>query len=316
MTPRLRITLDQWRALVAVVDNGSYAKAASALHRSQSSLTYLMQKLETQLGVRVFQAQGRRSILTPTGQLLYRRAQVLLDEAAGVEKAARAISAGWEAEIGVAAEILFPTRIVLAAMDAFARESPHTRIELIESVLHGTTEALIDGRADIAISGQVPPGMTGDLLVQLRAAIAAHPSHPLHALERPLLPRDLRAYRQLVIRETDAKRSTKSTIDASQRWTVSTMSTSLLAAKQGMGFGWYPLEAIRDELAAGTLKPLPMREGAERVVPLYIVYSNRDEAGPGVLRLAQLLHERTRDECRGEPDVGTIRARSRKRGSK
>ncbi len=61
MFPTLRITLDQWRALIAVVDQGGYAKAASVLHRSQSSVTYLVQKLESQLGVKVFELKGRRS---------------------------------------------------------------------------------------------------------------------------------------------------------------------------------------------------------------------------------------------------------------
>lgn len=297
MLPNLRITLDQWRALVAVVIGGSHAKAATALHLSQSSVSYLLQKLESQLGVAVFTVQGRRSVLTPTGQLLYRRAQALIDEAAAVEKAAKAISAGWEAVISIAAEILFPPRLLLDALDAFGRESPHTRIEVIESVLQGTTEALADGRADLAISGQIPHGMTGELLIPLRAVMAAHPSHPLHLLGRKLTPRDLRAHRQLVVRETDAKRSTRASVDTAQRWTVSTMSTSVLAATKGMGFSWYPVESIAEELAAGTLQPLPMREGGERVVPLYLVYGDREQAGPGVLRLAEILHQHTRAEC-------------------
>ena len=45
-----QITLEQWEALVAVVDAGSYAKAAETLHKSQSTLTYAVQKLESLLG--------------------------------------------------------------------------------------------------------------------------------------------------------------------------------------------------------------------------------------------------------------------------
>ena len=319
MLPTLRITLDQWRALVATVDTGSHAKAAEALNLSQSSVSYLLHKLQSHLDVDVFETRGRRSVLTPTGQLLYRRAQLLVDEAAGVEKAARAISAGWEAEIGIAAEILFPPRILLDAFAAFGNESAHTRIELVESVLRGTTEALEDGRVDLAISASIPQGKTGELLVQLRAVIVAHALHPLHALGRPVTPRDLRAHRQLVIRETDSRRSTKASVDASQRWTVSSMSTSLLAVKKGMGFSWYPVEAIAEELASGELKPLPMREGGERVLPLYLVYADREQAGPGVLRLAQILHLHTSSECKAaldkigvsKPKIGAAKPKKR-----
>src|SRR5256885_10021822 len=80
--PEPRIPLDQWRALVAVVEKGGYAKAAAALHKSQSSVTYGVQQLESQLGVKAFKIAGRRAELTPTGELLYRRARYLLDLAA------------------------------------------------------------------------------------------------------------------------------------------------------------------------------------------------------------------------------------------
>jgi len=43
------ITLDQWRALITVVDSGGYAQAAEVLHKSQSSVTYAVQKLQSQL---------------------------------------------------------------------------------------------------------------------------------------------------------------------------------------------------------------------------------------------------------------------------
>lgn len=63
-------------------------------------------------------------------------------------------------------------------------------------------------------------------------------------------------------------------------------------------FAWFPIEYITEELAAETLKALPMREGRERVVGLYLVYADRDMAGPGVQRLAQIIRERTTAECR------------------
>src|SRR5262245_58483153 len=68
------IGLDQWRALLAVVDAGGYAQAAEVLHKSQSAITYAVQKIESLLGVKAFELQGRKAVLTPTGHMLYRRA--------------------------------------------------------------------------------------------------------------------------------------------------------------------------------------------------------------------------------------------------
>ena len=53
MSATPRISLEQWRALQAVVDAGGYAQAAEMLHKSQSAVTYAVQKLESLLDVKV-----------------------------------------------------------------------------------------------------------------------------------------------------------------------------------------------------------------------------------------------------------------------
>jgi hypothetical protein len=39
------------------------------------------------------------------------------------------------------------------------------------------------------------------------------------------------------------------------------------------------------------LKALPLREGSERWADLYLVHADRDYAGPGALRLAQIIRD-------------------------
>ena len=293
-----KIGLEQWRALMSVVESGGYAQAAESLHKSQSAITYAVQKIENLLGVKVFEIQGRKAVLTPTGQLLYRRAKALIEEAAGLERAASALSAGWEAEIRLAVEIIFPTQVLLKTLDRFGAESPHTRIEVIESVLGGTAEALLQGQADIAIAPQVPQGFLGEPLMQMRLLLVAHPEHALHRLGRTLTREDLRAHRHLVVRDSGSQRDkTPLSLEAKQRWTVSHMATSILAARGGYGFAWLPEDKIREELAAGLLKPLPLEGGQERVGTLYLIYADRDYAGPGTLRLVELLRETVAQAC-------------------
>lgn len=287
-----QIALDHWRALIAVVDAGGYAQAAQALFKSQSAVTYAVQKIESQLSLKVFEIQGRKAVLTPTGQMLYRRALALVGEAGDLEQAAHRLSAGWEAEIHLAVEILFPTRVVLDSLARFGEESPRTRIELVESVLGGTSEALLTGQADLAICPQVPPGFLGDPLLQVSVVAVAHRDHGLHRLGRELSLRDLADHRHVVVRDSGAKRDRKAvSVEVDQRWTVSTVASSIQAVSLGHGFAWLPGAQIADELASGLLKPLPLREGGERLVTLYLVLADPDFAGPGVRRLAQILRE-------------------------
>ena len=284
------ITLEQWRSLIAVVDAGGYAQAAGSLHKSQSAITYALQKIESLLGVKVFEIQGRRAILTPTGHMLYRRALALVAEANDLEQAAHALSAGWEAEIHIAAEILFPSRLLLTCMERFSLESPGTRLELTESVLGGTSDALLNGEADLVISPQLPPGYLGDPLVRIKLTAVAHVDHPLHHYDRELTYRDLRTFRHVVVRDSGLNRDRRTaTVDVDQRWTVSQVATSIQAVSMGYGFAWLPEEHIREELHNGILRPLPLREGATREVLLYLILANPDFTGPGVRRLAEII---------------------------
>lgn len=286
------ITLEQWRSLIEVVDAGGYAQAAEKLCKSQSAVSYAVQKIESLLGVKAFEIQGRRAILTPTGKMLYRRALALVDEANDLERAAHKLSSGWEAVITIAAEILFPSDRLLNCLQHFGQESPGTRVELIESVLGGTSDALLSGNVDLAISPQLPPGFLGNVLMRIRLQAVAHADHPLHHQGRELSYRDLRAYRHIVIRGSGAKRDQRAvSVEVDQRWTVSQVATSIQAVCMGYGFAWLPEEHISKELQTGVLKPLPLREGYTHEVPLYLILANPDFAGPGVRRLADILTE-------------------------
>ena len=286
------ITLEQWRSLIEVVDAGGYAQAAEKLCKSQSAVSYAVQKIESLLGVKAFEIQGRKAILTPTGQMLYRRALALMNEANDLERAAHKLSAGWEAVITIAAEILFSSDRLLTCLQRFGQESPGTRVELIESVLGGTSDALLSGNVDLAISPQLPPGFLGNVLMRIRLLAVAHADHPLHHQGRELSFRDLRAYRHVVIRDSGTKRDQRAvTVEVDQRWTVSQVATSIQAVCMGYGFAWLPEEHISKELQTGILKPLPLKEGYTREVPLYLILANPDFAGPGVRRLADILTE-------------------------
>ena len=301
----MRVTLEQWRSLVAVVDCGGYAPAATALNKSQSAVTYAVQKLESALAVTAFALEGRKSALTPTGQMLVRRARTLIDEADALERAAGKATAGWEATIALAVEVLFPTWLLLRCLDRFSKESPHTRIELFETVIGGAPDALRSGRVDLAISPHVPPEFGAERLTEARFAPVAHPDHPLHALGRPVTLGDLRKHRNSVVRVWGPARDARTTsVEVDQRWTVTNLPTSIGALCRGYGFAWMPLDKIRSELDQGLLRILPLRDPRDAAVPVYLSFADRDAAGPGVLRLADIIRDETRAQCRKIDDTG------------
>jgi len=296
MSATPRITLEQWRALQAVVEAGGYAQAAEALHKSQSTLTYAVQKIERLLDVRVFEIHGRKAVLTDAGQVLYRRARTLLEEAQMLEKGAAAMAQDWQPEIRIAVEILFPTWLLLECLAEFAKERPETRIEVYETVLAGTAEMLAEGRVDFAI-GSDRGGVSGDPLMTVAVLAVAHPGHALHKLGRELTQRDLRHHRRILIRESGSQRKLEPPGGSEVRWIVSNKATQIRAVVMGLGYSFLSEETIREELRAGTLKPLPLARG-RMTGQLYLAFYDAEFPGRDAARLADIIRTRTADACR------------------
>lgn len=293
-----QISLDQWRALLAVVDEGGYAPAAEALGKSQSAISYAIQKLEAGLALRVFSIDGRRAVLTPAGEALYRRARTLVDQAEDLEKLAGRLQQRFETEIHVAVEAIFPTWLMLDCLALLADEFPDTRVQLYETVLTGTEDALLTRQVDIAVAGRLPVGFAADPLMRARFLPVASPTHPLHQLGRAVTFEDLRRHRQLVIRDSGSRRIDAGWLGAEQRWTVTNFATSIRAACQGMGFAWYPEDKVSAELVSGELKVLPLEQGQERFAEIYLVFADREGAGPATRRLGDILRQKVADLCR------------------
>jgi len=314
MTQVPRITLEQWRALQAVVDAGGYAQAAQALHKSQSTVTYAVQKIEALLDLKVFELRGRKSVLTEAGQVLYRRARTLVEEATLLERGAAAMAKDWQPEIRIAVEILFPAWLLLECLEEFGATRPETRIEVYETVLSGTRELLSDGRVDIAI-GSEQSGISGETLAPVHFVPVASPGHALHAIGRPLTERDLRRHRRILIRDSGAQRQ-REVEGVELRWTVSNKATSIRAVLMGLGFAWLPEETIRQELAAGTLKLLPMKDRTERVATLALAFADPEFPGRDAAHLAAIIRRRMAGVCATEkgrnPTARAARAKTRR----
>lgn len=293
-----RVTLAQWQMLAAVVDHGGFARAAEAVHKSPSTLNHAVHKLEEQLGVKVLEPVGRQVRLTEAGELLLRRARQLIENALSLEDVANRLAEGLETEVVLAIDQIFPADAQANALQAFSSLYPQVRVQLHESVLNGGTEMLYDGRADLVVSGIEAQGFLGEPLVTVRFIAVAHPSHPLHQLERTLDLRDLAQYRQLVVRDSAQRHALDAGwLKAEQRWTVSHLNTSLDMLKRGLGFAWMPETRIQAELESGTLKPLPLTAGGVREVPLQLIFRDRDRAGPAAHALAEALTHAVMHSC-------------------
>ncbi|GAA0561098.1 MULTISPECIES: LysR family transcriptional regulator [Rheinheimera] len=277
----LRISLEQWRMFIMVAEHGGFNQAAQAIYKSQSSIHNAVQKIEHSLGVKLFRVEGRKTLLTDAGELVLRRANYLLQEAARVEQVGHTLAEGIESRLRIAVDEIFPHPLLYKALENTSQQYPLLRIELMESILTGAKELLENAEADIAVSPVVQKELFNEELCQIEFVAVACPQHPLLQLGRELNLEDLKSYRQIVVRDSaHHNRHDEGWLGANQRWTVSHMRTSIDMIKQGLGFAWLPLTSILEDLTQGRLQRLPLCSGASRKVSLYLLFSDADKLGP------------------------------------
>ncbi|HDZ57107.1 MAG TPA: LysR family transcriptional regulator [Pseudomonas xinjiangensis] len=292
-----RVTLEQWRTLQAVVDQGGFAQAAEALHRSQSSISYTVAKMQEQLGIPLLEIEGRKAVLTEAGAVLLRRSRHLVQQASQLEVLAWNMDQGWEAEVHLVVDAAYPTVRLARALQSFMPLSKGCRVQLREEVLSGVEERLLDGSADLAISGISIAGFLPQQLNAVEFVAVAHPGHPLHQINRQLNHGDLENQLQVVIRDSGRRQPRDSGwLGAEQRWTVASLATAATLVGSGLGFAWLPAHEITRQLASGLLKELPLQQGARRSNNLFL-YANKDKPlGPATRILADLIIEHSMED--------------------
>jgi len=233
---------------------------------------------------------GRRARLTDAGELLLRGARNLLSEAMELEALASTLAEGWEAEVGLAVDGICPRPVLMAALNGFSAQAAGTRVELFEEVLSGASEALSDGRVDLALAPAPPSGFLGEPIMDIAFQAVASPGHPLHGLDRALTGEDLSRQVQVVIRDS-ARRSRQDSgwLGSPRRWTVSSLATAREVVEEGTGFAWLPLHLAEQGIRRGRLKALRMQDGGGKKSHLYLVQARNHATGPAVQLLASCL---------------------------
>ena len=144
------ITFDQFRAFVAIVETGSFAAAARQLNRTQSAVTYTIQKLEEQTGVVLFDRSTYRPALTTGGQSLLPQARQILQNVAEYQRHAAGIASGLEPSVRLAVSQFAPLAPLLAVLHSFQDRFPTVRVGITTLTVQ-STEWLDADAADLAI---------------------------------------------------------------------------------------------------------------------------------------------------------------------
>ncbi|MBD1381729.1 LysR family transcriptional regulator [Metabacillus arenae] len=174
--------LRQLRYFMEVAEREHVSEAAEHLHVAQSAISRQIANLEGELGVSLFEREGRNVKLTPIGKIFLKHTKTAMK---AIEYAKKQIDEYLDPERGTI-RIGFPTslasQLLPNVISAFKEKHPNVAFQLRQGSYKFLIEAVKNREIDLAFLGPVPkndPDIAGNILFTENFSALLPTSHPL-----------------------------------------------------------------------------------------------------------------------------------------
>ena len=177
----MHLDLRHLRTIDAIHRHGGLARAAEALHLTQSALSHQLKGLEDPAGVELVVRRSKPLRLTAAGLRLLRTAEQVLPLIEAAEDEFRAVEAGHVGRLHVAMECHACFDWLLPVMDRFRRAWPEVDIDIRASLAFQALPALLRETADLVVTSDPEPldGIAYQPLFDYAPLLAVPAGHPL-----------------------------------------------------------------------------------------------------------------------------------------
>ncbi|WP_148219221.1 LysR family transcriptional regulator [Azospirillum sp. B510] len=280
------ITVEQLRVFVTIAEQGSFAAAARHLNRTQSAVTYTVQKLEGQTGVPLFDRDQYRPSLTEAGRSLLPHARKVIGDIADYRLHADRLRQGLEADLRIVVSQFVSPDLYVDVLKRFELTFPSVRLDLATITVQSTA-ALDQGQADLSLMPEFFP--MGNSYVRRHCGVSkiivvAAAVHPLVQVAVPLTNDIMSRHMQIMLVSREASSLKQNHAQhADNCWRVDDLETKRRLILGGVGWGSMPDHLVAGALRDGTMAVLEPAEwdGSDRLPQLPIVAAHRRDRPPG-----------------------------------
>lgn len=278
------VTLDQLRALVVVVEEGSFSAAARKLKRVQSAVSAAMTNLESRLGVPLWDRTTRVARLTEQGQAVLASARRVLAEVDSLHRLAAGMVTGTEASVSLCVDALFPIGALIDVCSGFAKAFPHVDLRVDTQLMSVVSSRVLSGAASLGVVSPTgnAPGLEREPLAAIRMVPVVGRAHPFAAHKGALGTRHLTDAVQIVLSERSDMGVTDQAVLSPRTWRVSDLHTKHAMLRAGLGWGNLPEHLAHPDLKTGHLVKIRPQAWAEDEHTLHLsaIYRPDTTFGP------------------------------------
>ncbi|MGF1721163.1 LysR family transcriptional regulator [Vibrio kyushuensis] len=281
----MNISYEQIRAFVAVAEAGSFSAAARRLGKHRTTLGQVINNLEIEINMTLFDRGGKFPSLTEQGEALFTHAKTLHDNSTAFESLCQTMEAGVESDIRIYHTGLMPVSLIASTVQDVRKQYPHANIHWLHRSKDEVKSALKSGEADmgIVLIDATSRGASARDFIHLLSmpfTVVASPTF-FNFGSKKISVRDVKTSRQLLLEDyyySDIER-TMQVSSVIER--IETMSVLIELLKIGEGWAIAPVHAVQSEIESGALVQISVEElNTQLRYPLAIWFMNHSESGP------------------------------------
>jgi len=260
----VNLELRHLRLIQAVAREGSVTKAAHRLHLTQSALSHQLKDAEAEFGTLFFTRLNKRMILTTAGERLLKSAHLVLDEMRRVEEDIRQLTLNREGVLRISTECYTCYHWLPPLLKIFNAAHPRVDVRIVVEATHDPHRALLNGEIDLALVSS--PVRNGKLsykpLFQDELAVIMSNDHPLAS--RPFVrAEDFTPEHLIIYSAPEGNQAVQQVLvpaGVTPRKVSNVQLTEAIVemVKAGIGIGILAKWAVSPQIAAGTIRALPL----------------------------------------------------------
>lgn len=275
--------VDQLLVLLAVVDAGSFTGAANRLGRAVSAVSYAIDTLEAQLGVRLFtRGSTRKPKLTEAGDAILSEAKAVAHSVETLRARVKGLLDGLEPEVALVVDAMYPSEHLALVLEDFHATFPTVPLRLLVQPLNGVERVIRRGEAGIGVANPFHLDMAGlrQFPIQtVRIVPVAAANHPLASPDKASPPRALE-HVQLVLSDQPGVEAREFGVVSQAIWRIGDLNMKHRLLLQGIGWGGMPEPMVRADIDAGRLVLLDLPEHRGGDYLLHVVHRVETPPGP------------------------------------
>jgi DNA-binding transcriptional LysR family regulator len=248
------IDLNLLETFIAVVKEGSFRAASKTLFKAQPVVSYQIKKLETYLGVELFDRSKYRATLTKQGELVFTKALNLLNQASLLESVKTSVEIGQEAHVSMSISSLYPIALFSEKLKSVQKLYPDTVFSVTIDTLAGL-DKVKNKDVDFSISEQEVDDLSikESVCFSMKMVLVCSCGHDLSKLEKVSL-QDLSQFSQITVKSSgDMPVKDRGVFKSAKQWIVSDMTTKKQLISDGFGWGYLPDHLVACEIDSGKL---------------------------------------------------------------